>query len=365
MSHRAFMHSLLATAAMHAYIVGKASYYDIVHHKSLAVQEININLSDPVSRINDGNIAAVFSLLCVEESMLLPLMAQEGDGRDVASRQRLVHVSGLKRMIELRGGLTALDMNQCLRALIIWHVALHSVASFLPPYLPLPEFDPASDHAQEQPRRSSVRATESQMLKFCFDLGIDQSLASLLDDLSVLAAQLAHWLDDPQAPFEPLDLQTRGNMIQVRLLTKYTEAKSTSIPSPMENTLCLAALVFTVLVFQSRSTPAAQAVHQTALGQLLDSIQLTQPSEWAKMPNLLLWVLVIGTIGARESSRLPWFLNRLLFFCFDHQLEGVDRILKRIRPLLWVDQQLSGVFAELWNNAHAHVKDVLDKVDDR
>lgn len=116
------MHSLLATAAMHAFIVGKASYYDIVHHKSLAVQEININLSNTTSSIDDGNIAAVFSLLCVEESMLLPLMAHEGEGQDVASAQRLIHVNGLRRMIELRGGLAAPGMNQCLQALIIWLV---------------------------------------------------------------------------------------------------------------------------------------------------------------------------------------------------------------------------------------------------
>ena len=120
MTHRAFMHSLLATAAMHAFTVGKASYHDIVHHKSLAVQEINVNLSDPSMCIDDGNIAAVFSLLCVEESMLLPFMAQEGEGWDMASAQRLIHVNGLKRMIELRGGLAAPGMNQCLQALIIW-----------------------------------------------------------------------------------------------------------------------------------------------------------------------------------------------------------------------------------------------------
>ena len=120
MTHRAFMHSLLATAAMHAYAVGKATYYDIVHHKSLAVQEININLSDPKSSIGDGNIAAVFSLLCVEESMLLPFMEQEGDGPAMAKAQRLIHVSGMKRMIELRGGLSSLQMNKCLQALIIW-----------------------------------------------------------------------------------------------------------------------------------------------------------------------------------------------------------------------------------------------------
>ena len=116
------MHSLLATAAMHAYTVGKASYHDIVHHKSLAVEEININLSDPISSIDDGNIAAVFCLLCVEESMLLPIMAHEGEGQGMASTKRLVHVSGMKRMIELRGGLSAFGMNQCLQALIIWYI---------------------------------------------------------------------------------------------------------------------------------------------------------------------------------------------------------------------------------------------------
>ncbi|KAF2235036.1 hypothetical protein EV356DRAFT_514665 [Viridothelium virens] len=351
MTHRAFMHSLLATAAMHAYTVGKASYYDIIRHKSLAVQEINLNLSDPISRIDDGNIAAVFSLLCVEESMLLPFIAQDGESQDLASSQRLVHVNGLKRMIELRGGLAGLRVNQCLQALIIWHVALHSVASFYPPYLPLPE----SSHKNSQPQRQSPyndRPTApSQILTCCFDLGVDQDLAILLDDLSFLTTQLAHWLNDPQAPFEPVDLQTRGNMIQVRLLGKYSNIQTASLPSPMQSTLCLAALVFTVLVFQSRHELGIQALHHTALDQLTQNLILTQDYEWERVPDLKLWVLVIGAIGARGSAELPWFLNMLSSFCLDQRLTKTDEVIQRIRPLFWIDEQLNGVLMQLWHHS--------------
>lgn len=177
----------------------------------------------------------------------------------------------------------------------------------------------------------------------------------LLDDLSVLTTQLAYWLDDPQAPFEPLDLQTRGNMIQVRLLGKYSERKTADASSPLESALCLAALVFTALTFQSRHEPGIQVLHHTALDQLINNLTLTQESEWSVAPDLLLWVLVIGAIGARGSPGLAWFLKRLSSFCFDRKLIAVNDVIERLRPLLWIDRQLNGLLTELWHSSVPHV----------
>ena len=137
-------------------------------------------------------------------------------------------------------------------------------------------------------------------------------------------------------------------MIQLRLLGKYSERKATATSSPLESALCLAALVFTVLVFQSRHEPGTQVLNHTALDQLMNNMILTQDTEWNGMPDLLLWILVIGAIGAQGSSRSAWFSKRLSSFCFGHQLTAVDGLIDRLRSFLWIDRQLNGMLKELW-----------------
>lgn len=95
---------------------------NVLYHKTRAISEINSNLCDPQSSIGDNNIAAVFTLLTIEETMLVP---DAGHGREdvpASSRQKMIHMNGLKAMIEQRGGLAALGTNKCLQSFILWSV---------------------------------------------------------------------------------------------------------------------------------------------------------------------------------------------------------------------------------------------------
>ena len=234
------------------------------------------------------------------------------------------------------------------------HVAQHSIASFLPPYLPLPDYSKRKDQTQDSQVYEIFQTRSSQLLRYCFDLDINKDLISLLDDLSVLTAQLAHFLEEPQVPFEPLDMQTRGNMIQVRLLGIYSDVDNTSIRSPLEKTLCLTALVFAVLIFLPQPSLGAHGLHHAALDQLIEYLTLSKPDEWSEVPDLLMWVLVVGTVGARGSSKLSWFSNRLSSLCLDLQLTNLNDILERVRPLLWIDRLLTGSLTEFWLEFFPH-----------
>jgi hypothetical protein len=114
------MHSLLCTTALHLYFVGKGSFVSVDYHRAQAIADINANLSDPTRRVSDENIAAVFNLLCVEESLetLPALKRRHKSGSDMS--QRLIHLNGLKQMVDLRGGLGNLRSNRCLEAFILW-----------------------------------------------------------------------------------------------------------------------------------------------------------------------------------------------------------------------------------------------------
>lgn len=95
----------------------------ITYHKTQAIAAVNSAISDPDPNlaISDANIGAVFNLLCVEESLLLPFLAQE-EGQEMLN-QREIHLNGLRRMVQLRGGLNSIRSNRILQAFILWCVA--------------------------------------------------------------------------------------------------------------------------------------------------------------------------------------------------------------------------------------------------
>jgi hypothetical protein len=119
-----FMHSLLCTTALHLYFFGRGSIDSILYHRAEAITAINAALSHPDGNvgISDANIGAVFNLLTVEESLLSPIFGQERLDEDQLD-QRAIHLNGLRKMVQLRGGLMAMGSNRVLQAFMLWCVA--------------------------------------------------------------------------------------------------------------------------------------------------------------------------------------------------------------------------------------------------
>jgi hypothetical protein len=116
-----FMHSLLCTAALHLYMVGRGSIETILYHRAKAISAINaaISNSNDNTGLSDANIGAVFNLLTIEESLQVPVFTQERLEEEQPN-QRAIHESGLKKMVQLRGGLMAMSSNRILQAFMLW-----------------------------------------------------------------------------------------------------------------------------------------------------------------------------------------------------------------------------------------------------
>jgi hypothetical protein len=72
-----------------------------------AISSINLSLSDPKQRCDDHTIAAVFCM-CTLESLY-------GDAQTYQ-----IHMSGLARMVGLRGGLDNLALDGLMKRMIVW-----------------------------------------------------------------------------------------------------------------------------------------------------------------------------------------------------------------------------------------------------
>jgi hypothetical protein len=106
--------------------------YDVLQLKAHAIASINEAFSSgDKARTSDAVIGAVVKMASYE--------AMQGD---VESYR--VHMAGVKRMVDLRGGLTSLGLGGLLRRIVIW-VDLNS--AFL---LNLPRVFPGENFAEDQ-----------------------------------------------------------------------------------------------------------------------------------------------------------------------------------------------------------------------
>lgn len=121
LSNSGFMHSLLCTTALHMFVFGKGTVKTILHHRAKAISAVNKALSnqDRTVRFSDANLGAVFNLLTVEEGLMMPHFEHEIP-RDERANHMMTHLKGLREMLNLRGGLSAVGSNRILQAFILW-----------------------------------------------------------------------------------------------------------------------------------------------------------------------------------------------------------------------------------------------------
>ncbi|KAL7771373.1 hypothetical protein CFE70_001316 [Pyrenophora teres f. teres 0-1] len=172
-----FMHSLLSTIALHAYVFGKGTFDAILYHRAQAIAAVNAAILTPQG-ISDANIGAVFNLLTVEESLLLPTFALNED--HIAQLQ--IHQKGLQRMVQLRGGLKEIKTNRILQAFMLWHSTAHAIASF------------------QAPNPSTL---DFHLTDYCRHAGVKESLNALAESVLILIANLNVWFSDPESPLDP------------------------------------------------------------------------------------------------------------------------------------------------------------------
>ncbi|KAF2707480.1 hypothetical protein K504DRAFT_457974 [Pleomassaria siparia CBS 279.74] len=345
-SNAGFMHSLLCTAALHRYISGRGSMDTIYFHKAKAIAAINTAISSPDQRlaISDANIGAVFNLLSVEESLSSPYFDQERQDEDNPG-QRQIHLDGLRKMVQMRGGLMAINSNRILQAFILWHSTAHAIASFEAPYLPTIDHISFESFPRHPPGyRPNI---SNHLIDYCRKARINESLTILVEQALILIADLNVWFGDSESPFDPLNIQNFSCVLEC--LSMQWLRDNENLISPLEDALCVALLIFTV-----RTTEALQGgssihlLHFIASKKLEKALNATSRSEWNPCPELLLWILSIGAISAEGSAESSWFVYQASLACSEFGIRTAAALLGRLHLCGWVSFKLDEAARHLW-----------------
>ncbi|KAF2101228.1 hypothetical protein NA57DRAFT_72670 [Rhizodiscina lignyota] len=332
------LHSTLCSVAMYCGLYhGLNSNIDIHYHKGEALKLVNKKLQNPDERTSDALIAVITVLASFENLW---------GAYEVASS----HVTGLRRLIALRGGLPAIKHNDPLQRAVAWS-EYHLAAAWR--IRPSFEFVPQPYHAT-LPDELLVEAALSSpncLLKLTIDRHEMFNVYYSLHQVAI--AYNTPWADR-------MDRMLMSNMLHEidykllcqssRLADQNLEAKfpSGNAVSVIE-ALTVAAQMF--LYGALRSIPLPIKVFDLFLSRLvaaLDIQDLLGAWETQCTANALLWVFFVGSIVAQGRQEMPWFIDNTLDFMRKTGISTKKEYEQALKGFAWTDDFCASPCESLW-----------------
>jgi hypothetical protein len=145
MTDPASLHTTMLMAAMHySRIRGSRSHaIDLLQLKGMAIREINRGLGDPRRATSVAQMASFEALY---------------GGRDIFN----THMTGLLRMVSLRGGLPALGLDGLLQRILLWIDSNATYALGTNVYFDRAAFATTAVHPRPDPTRFGSRIVQVQ-----------------------------------------------------------------------------------------------------------------------------------------------------------------------------------------------------------
>lgn len=231
------------------------------------------------------------------------------------------------------------------RLLSIRHSTAHAIASFEAPYLSTSDYINTASLPRHPPGYQPC--ISNHLIDYCRKAQIKESLTALVEFALILIADLNAWFGDPDSPLDPLDIQNYSCVLECLLLNWLRDDENR--PSPLEDALCVAMLIFTVRVteaLQRRSD--IHSLHFAASKRLEKALSATSRYEWTFCPELLLWILAIGAISAEGSPGCSWFVYQVSLACEEFGIRSAEALLSRLHLCGWVSFKLDDAVHGLW-----------------
>ncbi|CAO2647773.1 Nn.00g086950.m01.CDS01 [Neocucurbitaria sp. VM-36] len=322
----------------------RAAKLDPEVYKWRAISEVNRLLTDSHKNIDDTTIAAVLMLLALEEADLAD-PRRKGDERRCS-----------------RGGLAALGQNRCLQIFLLMHSIAQSITTFKSPYALLLDANGQIEDYNPIPLQSPASFTG--ILRSFHNLGIDRALFDIVSTITVFISDLTAWYETGTCLVDSFELQKHASFLMYRLFDWYkshVEHQNQGVKH-LDESICLALMIFMVnatepntLSFGSRLSRAVTKLH-TSLGKV-------PLLHWSPSPDLLLWTLAMGALGAKgilKGSRSPTGTEpELSFFMqlshtafpgrsFNMPSKDLELLLEKMRGCLWIPSIFDERLKRLW-----------------
>ena len=181
-------------------------------------------------------------------------------------------------------------------------------------------------------------------------LKLDTDLYALIANIVVFVGDLNVWNDDMRCPVDPVEMQKHVCLLVYRLFDWYKrgEEDATLNRNPVDQSLCLALIIFLVIAYNQNYGIMVYAASQ----RLKSSLEQCLLFRWDNATDLLMWTLTMGGLATRGSEDFEFFKQYcvMAFKAQDFAVEtNPEEALDRMRKCLWL-AKLDKDVKELWGD---------------
>jgi hypothetical protein len=269
-----------------------------------------------------------------------------------------VHVMGLIRLLEIRGGIDAIKLHGLAEMMSLATIMFSSkfIRRPLFPYVPIIKTN--GRHQQPdwpQPIQYLLEMYKGGEYPKMAELGLPGELIILFKDMYSYNAVIELYMQGIFAgSFVGSDapiMADRRNSIQHRALAlPSADETGMSASCPTYEPLRLATLIYCLLtIFPLVPIMAPFPQLTTQLRQALFTQSL--PRAWKSVPELFIWTLVVGGIASTKPETVTWFAAMLSQVATATNLSTWAEVKKILRSVLWLSTICDEKAEELWKKA--------------
>ncbi|KAH6713438.1 hypothetical protein BKA61DRAFT_74860 [Leptodontidium sp. MPI-SDFR-AT-0119] len=303
-----------------------------------SISAVNDDIADPQKQVSDSTIATVASMANIENLNGNP-------------ENSIIHLNGLKRMVEMRGGLDCLGMQGILQRVVLWAdlcgaSRTQTVPKFplvrFPDMMPLPQFSPPNC---TKSYLLVLNSTLSSRAKTPESAGVLDNLQHL-HELSTFLNLVGKESDDlPVEACYPDRVYTVEHNILTSLYVSQSSPQGQR--SNIWDILRHASLLF--IYTNLRQTPVGGQIRKSLSNRLQLCMQDADLRVYkVDLPAEMLWVSCIGLVGTQDTSDYHWFLGCVERISVEHLIGSWEEVLSFCGAMPALERNCARKCESLW-----------------
>ncbi|KAL2072879.1 hypothetical protein VTL71DRAFT_12222 [Oculimacula yallundae] len=355
MTDPSFLHATLFHSALNlCRLRGTTFTRDVYYHHAESIRIVNRRLSDPrFWKVSDITLLTVACLLHFE---ILADFGFNGVRAGLKTHEAKIHFDGLEAMVNGRGGLEKVSKEfqsgKSASTFVAWTDTCVSIALNIRPRFQLVQSEQEMGDDDWTPYSALARRYQSKLVNLTGHKNLSDELIHIYSTLRNVP---------PLPESEALAMIGDGNPTQVfqykgqlERLERRSLALVLSTSESADRNLVIyqlfgnASLIHALLFM--RDSPASIPLSRLLSERIrtaLDAIDLQ--AYLLQYPEMILWILIMGGLGALGTSTLNHFAAILADSCLALGLVGGSEISFMLADFLWFDAYCSPMTMAFWN----------------
>ena len=205
----------------------------------------------------------------------------------------------------------------------------------------------------------------------------DAALLRIAHSIHLFITDLADWYSTGRTPdqLDPFDLQKHASLLIYRLFDWYQTGEESELIGGLgrnatDKSICLAHLILMVVATEPHVQSFGSRLSKIVV-KLREALQQTSLSTWAMSPDLFLWILTMGALGAKGlpcsqrscASEFAFFVQYAHLAFSPNEQAGYTtshNLLRQIQRCPWISSVFDARVRRLWAQMGLCVPDAMD-----